>query len=391
MPRETASGVLLGIDVGTTSVKVVVMSPAGHIAAEAASSAIPTASPAPGAAEQDAEDIWQALVQAVRGAVAKLPDRRVLAVSMAVQSGSVVPIGNDRRAAGPVVLWMDTRSVSVVESWGPELAREIREISGWTAAPGLGLSTLAWFQHAQPASSQDATRFASVDAYLMYRLTGLWVTNPSNAAGMQLMDVAERTWSDTLCSVAGISSRQLPAIEATGNTISALSPEASQATGLAPDTAVVAGGHDQACAAYGLGVRDPGTVLLSAGTAWVATAPTEHGDVSRLPAQLNLSPHVQSNTWTASQSLGGLGAMIAWWRDEICRDAQCIERDLGNTVPHMDAPLFVPALDDEQRTAWGHFDDGVVPRDDPGRSRSVIEAAAFGVRSALVGLDEAIG
>ncbi|MYI15106.1 MAG: hypothetical protein F4108_05240, partial [Acidimicrobiaceae bacterium] len=74
---------------------------------------------------------------------------------------------------------------------------------------------------------------------------------------------------------------------------------------------VVVGGHDQACAALGLGVADPGDLFLSAGTAWVLTLVTDHADVAALPPGLNLSPHVVVGRWSASTNLGGLGALIA--------------------------------------------------------------------------------
>ena len=154
-------------------------------------------------------------------------------------------------------------------------------------------------------------RWASVDDYLMSNLTGHWATNPSNASGMQLMEVSGRVWSPELCRVADIDPGDLSPIRASGTTAGPLTGDAAAALGLEAGTPVVVGGHDQACAALGLGAAEPGDVLLSAGTAWVLTFVTDQADVAALPSGLNLSPHVVAGRWTASTNLGGLGALIA--------------------------------------------------------------------------------
>jgi len=152
---------------------------------------------------------------------------------------------------------------------------------------------------------------ASVDDYLLYRLTGRWVTNPSNAAGMQLAEVATHRWSGELCDLAGVTGEQLSTIQPSATPAGALSESPAAELGLPAGTAVLVGGHDQACAALGLGVVAPGDLLLSAGTAWVLTIVTNSADVSLLPAALNLSAHVVPGCWTASQNLGDLGAQLA--------------------------------------------------------------------------------
>ncbi len=346
----TAAGaveVVLGLDAGTTSAKAVAMDRTGAVWAEAGSDPIPTCSPEPGASEQDPEEIWQAVTAAGRRAVERLPPGvRVAALALAAQSGSVVPVRASGRA-GPAVTWMDTRSRALVESWPPGVAERIRAVSGWTPAAGYGLSTIARLADspglAQPeaarlgpgpggATSPDpgstadpdpVTRWASVDDYLMHRLTGRWATNPSNASGMGLMDISARTWSEELCRIASVGfpgTRQqqrrvdpaaLSEIVESGAAAGRLRPKAAAALGVPAETPVVAGGHDQACAALGLGAVEPGQMFMSAGTAWVLTTVTGKACVGALPPGLNLSPHVVADRWTVSESLGGLGTEIA--------------------------------------------------------------------------------
>lgn len=364
----TAAGaveVVLGLDAGTTSAKAVAMDRAGAVRAAGESDPIPTRSPEPGASEQDPEEIWQAVAAAGCRAAGRLPPgARVAALAVAAQSGSVVPVRASGRA-GPAITWMDARSRALVESWPPRAAERIRELSGWTPAAGYGLSTIARLMgrsvsarpgtdappdsaagsdsstrsgssegpdnppdwEASPDSStrsassdgppgsafgsDPVVRWASVDDYLMHRLTGRWATNPSNASGMGLMDVSARAWSGELCRMAGADPSMLSEIVESGSAAGKLSSDAAAALGVPAGTPVAAGGHDQACAALGLGAVEPGQMFLSAGTAWVLTAITGRACVRALHPGLNLSPHVVTGRWTVSESLGGLGAEIA--------------------------------------------------------------------------------
>ena len=314
--RADGNDTVLGLDAGTTSAKAVIVDRAGRVLATAGSDPIATHTTPGGGSEQDAAEIWRALSAAARRAVEDLgPDGRVAALAVAAQSGSVVPVPADG-APQRVVTWMDTRFRSVAESWPDDMAARIRDVSGWMPTSGVGLSTIVGLQSEGSSSSPEehpgsVSHWASVDDYVMFRLTGQWVTNPSNAAGMQLMDVSTRTWSDELCSLAGIDAGRLSPIRESGSTAGALTGEAADALGLDAGTPVVIGGHDQACAARGLGVVDPGDLFLAAGTAWVLTAVTARTDVGALPPSLNLSPHVVDGAWTASENLGGLGAMLA--------------------------------------------------------------------------------
>lgn len=308
--------VVLGLDAGTTSAKAVAVDRAGELRGVAGSDPISTRSTPDGGREQDPTEIWQALTTAGRRVVEGLaPGVRVAALAPAAQSGSVVPV----LAEGPpqrAVTWMDTRYRPLVESWPHEVAARIRSLSGWAPTSGVGLSTIAGLRAADPDRRPDedpaaVVRWASVDDYLVFRLTGQWATNPSNAAGMQMMQVSTQTWSNELCNIAGIESSLLSPIRESGAAAGGLTSEAAAALTLPEGTPVVIGGHDQACAALGLGAVVPGDLFLSAGTAWVLTVVTDRADVGALPPALNLSPHVVPGLWTASQNLGGLGAMIA--------------------------------------------------------------------------------
>ena len=324
--RNGRGDVVLGLDAGTSSAKAVAVDRDGQIRAAAGSDPIATRSTPDGGREQVPEEVWQALASAGRRVAERMaPGTRVAALAVAAQSGSVIPVP----VGGPaerVVTWMDTRWRSLVESWPRQVADRIRALSGWAPTCGVGLSTIAGLRAdasrlRSGVGGTEVARWASADDYLVFRLTGRWATNPSNAAGMQLMEVSTCTWSPELCRVAGIDASVLSPILESGRVVGGLTGEAAEALALPVDTPVVVGGHDQACAALGLGAVEPGDLFLSAGTAWVLTVVTEQAEAGAVPSALNLSPHVLSGRWTASVNLGGLGALIAQSAPEGVRDA----------------------------------------------------------------------
>ena len=143
MSREA----VLGLDAGTSSAKAVVVASDGEVLATGNSGSIPTVSPEPGAAEQDAEQVAAAVDEAATAAVgAGPPDLSIVAVAMAAQSGSVVPIDDNDRPMAKLVTWLDSRSGPIVESWDDATRGLIRSVSGWSPSTGTGLASVCWMQ-----------------------------------------------------------------------------------------------------------------------------------------------------------------------------------------------------------------------------------------------------
>ena len=345
---------ILGLDVGTSSTKALLFDHTGAIRGEARA-AYPLSTPRPGHVEQDPEALWRALLRTVQEATAQAPELRVRALALAAQSGSLLLADQAGRPLTPFITWMDGRSAPLVERWrrqGKEA--QVRAISGWSLHPGLGLPTLAWLREERPELLARARRILSVNDFLVHRLTGRFVANPSNAAGLQLLDVRTGQWSPELCALAGVSLEQLSPVQPSGAAIGPLLPDVARATGLPPDALVVNGGHDQACTALALGITEPGRFLLACGTAWVLTGATDRPDPPGLPATLDVSGHVLPQRWTVSRSLGGLGASLEWWVSQAwqgvdpargpSREARfaALDRELARTQPGSRGLLFLP-------------------------------------------------
>lgn len=309
---------ILGIDVGTSSLKGVVYDRYGRELCRA-SQGYRLATPHPGWAELDMEEVWRALLQVLRDvAAATTGHTHIAALALAAQAGSIAPVDAAGAPLTPMLTWLDRRAESIVADWQADgTAARIRTLSGWHPHPGLPIATIAWLTRHAPQVTRRAARYLGAHEFLVERLTGRCVTDLSEGAEMLLLDQASAAWSDELCALAGIVPAQLAELAPAGTVTGPLLPAVVAATGLAPDLQVVVGGQDQCCAALGMGVAAPGELMLATGTAWVLTALAPPTPVAQVPAGMELNYHVAPGMFTLSQLLGGFGAAVEWWLETL--------------------------------------------------------------------------
>ena len=341
------SGVV-GIDVGTTSVKAVVVGADGSTIGTGHSDSITTLRPSPELAEQDPSEIWSAVGQAIGAALQSTPSIvNIQGVSLASQSGSVVRLDATGKPIGMMTTWMDQRSKNIVARWEvDQTAARTRSVSGW--APSTGLGTIAWFYDSRgnpPRQPTKAAMVGGVDSFVTWHLGGSWTTNPSNATGLGLMELTTSTWSNEIASIIGIDTSVLPELRETGDEVGSIDVSAAASTGLAVGTPLFSGAHDQTCTALAVGVANPGQVLLSGGTAWVLTQVV---DTPEIPALKNVkvSRHITPGRWTRSRLLGDFGAQLQMLApggpDTFFSDASNGPRDdSADPMPSRHAPFFV--------------------------------------------------
>lgn len=384
---------ILGLDIGTASTKAVLFDLAG---AEllAVEQAYHLHSPQPGWVEQDPEEVWQALVAVLRTVVERAGTRRrILALTLAAQGGSVIPATAGGRPIYPMITWMDGRAEEVVKQWQAEgLEARIKHISGWSLHPGLPLPVIAWLRRFRPGVFAEAERYLGINDFLTYRLTGRFCTNLSSGTEMQLVEVGAGRWSQELCNLAGIRPEQLSDLAQAGKVIGPLTPEAGRLTGLPETTLVVNGGHDQCCTALALGMIAPGKLMLACGTAWVITGVVETPAVE--VAGMDLNFHVVPGRWTISQLLGGLGASLAWWVQAYwpspghsqAEGYAALNGALEQSRPGCNNLLFIPLTGAAQLAVSAPHGGFVGLRLDHTRAdmgRAIMEGAAFELRWAL--------
>ncbi len=327
---------ILGIDVGTSATKAILLDLAGREVA-AASQSYPFLTPQPGWVEQDPEAVWQALIRVLRDVVSQSGGGyRILSLSLAAQAGSIIPAGPEGDPVYPMITWLDTRSQSVTQQWQADgTADTIRRLSGWHPFAGLPLPSIGWLRQHRPDVHAAAARFLGVADFLIHRLTGNFATDLSAASEMLLVDVTTGQWSETLCAIGGVNPDMQSEIGWAGRQVGEITAAIAALTGLPAGTPVIAGGNDQPCAGLAMGMTAPGKVMLSTGTAWVLMSVVATPSPEAAPPWVNVYFHAVPHCWLQGQLVGGFGATVDWWLRQSWQ------------VPDSDGPL-----DTERAYEW---------------------------------------
>ena len=396
------STALLGLDVGTTSTKAVLFDLSGNEIARAVSHPYANLTPKPGWVEQNPQEVWQAVLGAIRSVMSLADDDlQVPAMCMAVQSGSLLPVDSHGDPVYPLVTWMDERSGNLVQEWRAQGYETLmREKTGWWFFPGQCPMTIAWFKQHDPDTFNKAAFYFSLNDYIAYHLTGEFCTNPSNAGGMQMLDILTGDWSPEICALAGIRPDRLSPVKPSGAVIGQVKPDICKAVGLPKGIKLINGGHDQGCTALGLGIINPGKLLLACGTAWVITGVSLSGGVAQMPEALSMNFHTIADRWTISQSLGGLGASLEWWvkqawqgidkRTTRVQRYAALDEEMKHTSPKKEIyfSTLLGGFYNPEATQRGGFHGLQLNDSRADMARAVMESAGYELRWALENIKE---
>ncbi|MEY2927690.1 MAG: hypothetical protein RL367_2167 [Pseudomonadota bacterium] len=255
----------LGIDVGTSSVKAVLIDDGGAVASQA-SSPLTVARPQPLWSEQDPADWWAATNAAV---TALDPQKRqaVQAIGLTGQMHGATLMAADQQVLRPAILWNDGRSgdqCAALESAIPDLG----QITGNRAMPGFTAPKLQWVRDHEPDLFAQVRTVLLPKDYIRLLMTGDMASDMSDSAGTLWLDVAKRDWSDVMLAATGLDRSHMPKLYEGSDVTGQLRPEIAQAWGMG-EVPVVAGGGDNAAGAVGAGVVNAGDAFLSLGTSGV--------------------------------------------------------------------------------------------------------------------------
>lgn len=260
----------LGIDLGTSGVKAIVLAEDGTIAGQASAS-LDVSRPQPHWAEQDPQEWWRAADAAVRALDGGLR-RRVRAIGLAGQMHGATLLGAGDEVLRPAILWNDGRSMAeCAELEAAEPAS--RAITGNLAMPGFTAPKLAWVRRHEPETFARTASVLLPKDWLRLVLTGEKASDLSDAAGTLWLDVARREWSDAMLAATGLTRAQMPQLFEGPEVTGALRGSVAAAWGM-DRVPVVAGAGDNAAGAVGVGVIADGDGLLSLGTSGVTFVAT---------------------------------------------------------------------------------------------------------------------
>jgi len=386
------SPILLGIDVGTSSTKSLVLSSDGRVLGVAAQET-PVSTPRPGWAEQNPDGWVDAVLATARRAVAAagVDASAIQAVGLAGQMHGTVCVGPSGVPLRPAVIWADQRSsrqVAELQTW-----IGAQRLAMWTANPvatGFMLPTWLWLQANEPAVARATHWLLLPKDYVRYRLTGSVGTEPSDAASTSLFDPVQRTWSTPLVATLGLDAAVLPEIHASADVAGGLSREAATAAGLVPGTPVVYGGSDQAAQALGHGVLVPGVASSTIGTGGQIFAPTARPVVDVPALRMHSYCHLLPDLWHVETAILSAGLSLRWLRDQVVGRGSYQElADSASTVPAgacglMFAPYLAgertPHMDPRARASFV----GLTRRHERGHLvRAVMEGVVLAMRQGL--------
>ena len=338
----------LGIDVGTSSIKVVAVDPTGKLLA-VASSPMSVDVQRPGWSEQNPEDWWAGTCSAIRQALSEIDSPEVLAVGLSGQMHSLVSLDTSLNVVRPAILWNDVRSSAeaayVRETVGNE---SLRRLAGNPSLEGFTVTKLLWMRNHEPQLYEKISHMLLAKDYVRFRLTGELATDPSDASATLLFDIVNSRWSDEMCSILDIDPRLLPTIVESAEIAATVTSFAASKTGLAAGVPVVGGGADNACAAVGAGVVSSGEALFSVGTSGTVVVPISQPSTDP-GMRIHSMRHAVPDTWYLMGVVLSAGAALDWWRrssgqasfDALVSEAAEVEAGSGGVT-------FLPYLTGER-------------------------------------------
>jgi xylulokinase len=345
---------VLGIDVGTSGTRALIMGTDGRVFSSATAEHEPFASPQPGWAEQHPEDWWRAAGIAIRKALAKgqLRAEQVSCVGFSGQMHGAVMLDASGSVVRPALIWCDVRTEKQCRELTERIGAE--QLIRLTCNPALAnftLTKLLWTCEDEPQNWKRVRSVLLPKDYVRYRLTGEKATDVADASGTLLLNVARRQWSSEILQFAEIDPSLLPALYESPEVCAKISPAGAEATGLSVGTPVVAGAGDQAAGAIGMDVVTPGAVSATIGTSGGVFAATDRPALDP-KGRLHTFCHAVPGRWHVMGVTQAAGLSLRWFRDQFAGAPAIDGRDpydhltseAATAPPGADGLLWAPYL-----------------------------------------------
>ncbi len=392
---------ILAHDLGTTGNKATLYDPEGRLLGSAFHP-YPTAYPHPRHAEQDAHDWWTAVCVSTRQLLTqtRTPPSDIAGISFSGQMMGCVPLDRHARPLRPAIIWADQRATAQAEVLGARLSfADIYRITGHRLSPAYSLEKILWVRDHQPDLFRQAYKFSHAKDAIVARLTGAFVTDPSDASGMNLYDLSTGAWSADILNAADLDPGQLPDIHPSASVVGTVMSAVAGEVGVPAGTPVVIGGGDGSCAAAGAGVVAPGSAYNYIGaSSWIALA---------TPAPI-LDPdyttftfaHIVPDLFMPTGTMQTAGAAYQWARDQLCPQAisaaagldlnpyELLNAQAAQSPPGANGLLFLPYLLGERSPHWnplarGAFIGLTIRHTRADLIRAVLEGVALNLRLIL--------
>ena len=392
----------LGIDVGTSGTRVVIINDQGNVIGSSSEEHIPFFSPQPGWAEQNPQDWWRACTICLRKLLQspKVRAEDIVSIGLSGQMHGAVLLDSSHEVVRPAIIWCDQRSdaqcAELSELCGSEALIRLtcnRPLTNFT------LTKLLWVRKNEPTNWNRIRHLLLPKDYVRFCLTGEQATDVADASGTLLLDVANRCWSATVSARTDIDSRMLPILYESEQVCGRVSAKGSAATGLRVGTPVIAGAGDQAAGAVGMGITKVGAVSATIGTSGVVFAATDYPALDA-KGRLHTFCHAIPKRWHVMGVTQAAGMSLRWFRDQFTGkefrngDGYELLAKEASTVPAGSGGLFwlpylmgerTPHLDPTARAALIGLS---ASHGRPHVVRAIMEGVAFSLKDTFTILDE---
>lgn len=397
---------LLGIDIGTSGTKTLLIEESGKAVASATDT-YPLSTPKPLWAEQEPEYWWQATVSTVRTVLREsgVSPAEIKGIGLSGQMHGAVFLDERRQVIRPSILWCDQRTGAECDWITQTIGKDkVVELTSNPVLTGFTAPKIVWLRNNEPEAYSRVRRVLLPKDYIRFRLTGEFATEVSDASGTSLFNVTNRRWADEMLDGAGIPRDWMPTAYESPEISGRITEETASLTGLKAGTPVVGGGGDQAAGAVGNGIVETGIVSSTVGTSGVVFAFADKPVVDP-GLRVHTFCHAVPGKWHVMGVMLSAGGSLRWYRDTFAQAEIEQARAAGSEVydilsaqaaeiePGCEGLVFLPYLTGERTpypdpNARGTFFGITLRHDKRHFVRSVYEGVAYGLRDSFEILKE---
>ncbi|WP_198663109.1 gluconokinase [Paraliobacillus zengyii] len=398
---------LLGVDIGTTSTKAVLFNRSGKIQSQHAVE-YPLHTPVPGAAEQDVEEILQAVKISIREAIKKssINQDELLFISFSAAMHSLIAVDVDGKPLTQSITWADQRSEPWAKKLKAENGHQIYLRTGTPIHPMSPLAKIIWLKNEQPELFKKTAKFISIKEYIFKQFFDTYIIDFSIASATGLFNLENLTWDQGALDAAGISNDQLSTIVPTTHKIHGLQQELADELGIDANLPFIVGANDGVLSNLGVNAIEPGVVALTIGTSGAIRTVTDRPVTD--PKGRIFCYALTENHWVIGGPVNNGGMVMRWLRDEVCHEEVLQAKEQGidpydlmtekisNVQAGAEGLIFHPYLAGERAPLWnanarGSFFGLGMHHKKEHMMRAVLEGINLNIYTVLLALEEIIG
>ena len=378
----------IGIDLGTSAVKLLLVDEDGGIRSEVTRE-YPLEFPQPGWSQQNPEDWKKAVLEGIPALLSGFDASQVAGIGCGGQMHGLVVLDDQDRVIRPAILWNDGRTAAEVDYLNNEVGKErLSALTANIAFAGFTAPKLLWMRKNEPENFAKIAKIMLPKDYINYVLTGVHCCDYSDASGMLLLDVAHKGWSAEMLDICGVKPEQMPRLFESYEVVGAVKPELARALGLSDHVRVVAGAGDNAAAAVGTGVVGEGGCNISLGTSGTLFISSKRFGVDPNNA-LHAFAHADGG-WHLMGCMLSAASCNKWLCDDILKttDYAAEQKDITAEQLGRNHVYFLPYLMGERSpindtNARGTFVGMTMDTTRSDLVQAVLEGVAFAIRDSF--------